>query len=789
MRVSHTFQILATHAAQQQAHLRMEVVQLLFQLRSVPDASGLLRMSAADMPCLAVACSPEAAQQGLSSTGANRRSRQQQRRTPTRLSRAVSESSLLSSGSSSSASGAISRGPSPDVSSAGAKTTTAEVAEVELPETGMLPLQVLLDVVFDEVLPSETNVDVFQECMRGVTAWVSDGHIAAALDLTKVVLRLCDSLQNGTFGQKLPSASFRGEARRLGYVALTAALGFLPLRVAPAHHGRVLGAYAGGLGDPSASVGERIACTVGLALAANVLPDATVEVLANGAFTARLLEACGDGMGALRGPLVYMLDSVTRAITRRCTKSEALCDASFTRPLARVLMALADRRHAPESWLVAIAHQVLFALHATTRPQGRSALRKLVAPWLDEQVAKHACAVAKGSRDLLYSFIDARIEPIETQSSRPQTAVDAYFGGSEALAASPPVLAFGNNGSVVSVRSGVQGWIEVTVQRAAGGTRWMLQLQGASAMGELSGDNDEVLERAMMQLPGFGGAGVRRLCAPFALDEAEEAQALLSDSAGDSAATSGASTPNSVATPTGPSPHLQARAALHRAIKVLEVTPAVEIGAVGVLFVRGGAGLRTEAEVLAETGGSPAYEAMLRGLGTRVRLAGHLGYAGGMDTSGSNADGAWMLVHRTVATSLVFHVATLMPNASGDDASLNKKRHIGNDYVSIVWLDGVADADTTFSLDDISSQFAQVFITVRRVHGRDLYAVQLECRPPLEPVLPLPLRHRVICPGDALAGMLRALASQAHAGAVRNTRPSMWESRVLQIETILRKFS
>ena len=37
--------------------------------------------------------------------------------------------------------------------------------------------------------------------------------------------------------------------------------------------------------------------------------------------------------------------------------------------------------------------------------------------------------------------------------------------------------------------------------------------------------------------------------------------------------------------------------------------------------------------------------------------------------------------------SVIFHIATLMPNKESDPNCNSKKRHIGNDYVTIVYND------------------------------------------------------------------------------------------------------
>jgi hypothetical protein len=64
-------------------------------------------------------------------------------------------------------------------------------------------------------------------------------------------------------------------------------------------------------------------------------------------------------------------------------------------------------------------------------------------------------------------------------------------------------------------------------------------------------------------------------------------------------------------------------------------------------------------------------------------------FTGGLDTV-ADADGAYAYYWKDDVTQIVFHVATLMPGGSGgpdDLAWVNRKRHIGNDYVTIVYND------------------------------------------------------------------------------------------------------
>lgn len=59
-------------------------------------------------------------------------------------------------------------------------------------------------------------------------------------------------------------------------------------------------------------------------------------------------------------------------------------------------------------------------------------------------------------------------------------------------------------------------------------------------------------------------------------------------------------------------------------------------------------------------------------------------FLGGLDQEGAE-DGKFTYVWQDDTIRVVFHIATLMPNITSDPKCVNKKRHIGNDNVIIVY--------------------------------------------------------------------------------------------------------
>lgn len=146
--------------------------------------------------------------------------------------------------------------------------------------------------------------------------------------------------------------------------------------------------------------------------------------------------------------------------------------------------------------------------------------------------------------------------------------------------------------------------------------------------------------------------------------------------------------------------------ALGRAIKLFDMTSALDSHRAGVIYV--GERQKTEDEILWNHMGSPDYVQFVEGLGTLTRLKDAKFNTQGLDRA-NDMDGKHAVVWHNEVTELVFHVTTLMPN--NEDVKLNtsnKKRHIGNDFVNIVFNNSGAP----FAFDTFPSQFNTVYIVI-----------------------------------------------------------------------------
>ncbi|KAM4603434.1 signal-induced proliferation-associated 1-like protein 2 isoform 2-T2 [Polymixia lowei] len=131
---------------------------------------------------------------------------------------------------------------------------------------------------------------------------------------------------------------------------------------------------------------------------------------------------------------------------------------------------------------------------------------------------------------------------------------------------------------------------------------------------------------------------------------------------------------------------------------------------VGVLFCR--AGQSTEEEMYNNEKASPALENFLELLGQTVRLKGFTKYRAQLDTQ-TDSTGTHSLYTSYKDYELMFHVSTMLPHMPNNRQQLLRKRHIGNDIVTVVFQEPGA---LPFTPKNIRSHFQHVFIIVR-VHS------------------------------------------------------------------------
>lgn len=144
-------------------------------------------------------------------------------------------------------------------------------------------------------------------------------------------------------------------------------------------------------------------------------------------------------------------------------------------------------------------------------------------------------------------------------------------------------------------------------------------------------------------------------------------------------------------------------------------------------------GQTVEEELFGNNETSPEFDEFLDFLGQKIKLKDHKGYRGGLDIqNGHTGDVAIYEVFED--REIMFHVSTLLPYTNGDPQQLQRKRHIGNDIVAIVFQ----ERNTPFSPDMIASHFLHAFIVIQP-HTRRTYKISVTARdgvPFFGPALP-----------------------------------------------------
>ncbi|WYZ38543.1 hypothetical protein EsH8_III_000457 [Colletotrichum jinshuiense] len=241
---------------------------------------------------------------------------------------------------------------------------------------------------------------------------------------------------------------------------------------------------------------------------------------------------------------------------------------------------------------------------------------------------------------------------------------------------------------------------------------------------------------------------------------------------------------------------------VQRAVRVFDRNSTVDGHKVGVIYI--GEGQTNEAEILANVSGSSDYVAFLNGLGTLTKLKGSKFNTQGLDRE-YNTDGEYTFCWRDKVTEMVFHVITQMPtNLERDPLCINKKRHIGNDFVNIIFN----DSGMPFGFDTFPSEFNYVnivitpearasFLTIREnppSEGKHppFYKVQVMSKPGFPEISPASETKMVSL--RALPGFIRLLALNASvfclvwANREGGEHISSWRNRLREIKRLRDKY-
>ncbi|XP_048663601.1 signal-induced proliferation-associated protein 1 isoform X1 [Marmota marmota marmota] len=128
---------------------------------------------------------------------------------------------------------------------------------------------------------------------------------------------------------------------------------------------------------------------------------------------------------------------------------------------------------------------------------------------------------------------------------------------------------------------------------------------------------------------------------------------------------------------------------------------------VGILYCRAGQG--SEEEMYNNQEAGAAFTQFLTLLGDVVRLKGFESYRAQLDTK-TDSTGTHSLYTTYQDHEIMFHVSTMLPYTPNNQQQLLRKRHIGNDIVTIVFQE---PGSKPFCPTTIRSHFQHVFLVVR----------------------------------------------------------------------------
>ncbi|XP_046591861.1 GTPase-activating Rap/Ran-GAP domain-like protein 3 isoform X2 [Neodiprion lecontei] len=155
----------------------------------------------------------------------------------------------------------------------------------------------------------------------------------------------------------------------------------------------------------------------------------------------------------------------------------------------------------------------------------------------------------------------------------------------------------------------------------------------------------------------------------------------------------------------------------------------------GVVYAK--EGQTTDDEMLSNEKGSHDFHRFLDLLGERIRLKGWDKYRGGLDVKG-DMTGKESVYTVYAGHEVMFHVSTMLPHSKDNPQQLERKRHIGNDIVNVIFTDDPTALDS-FNPNCIKSQFTHVFAIVSSDSSGWRVAVYCdECVPLFGPSLPCP---------------------------------------------------
>ena len=145
----------------------------------------------------------------------------------------------------------------------------------------------------------------------------------------------------------------------------------------------------------------------------------------------------------------------------------------------------------------------------------------------------------------------------------------------------------------------------------------------------------------------------------------------------------------------------------------------------------------------------PHFREFIQNLGDCVDMEHHYGYDGALEHS-PNMNSIYYCDENF---EIMFHVGPIMKTHKDDPQQVYKKRHIGNDYITIVWCE-----NSDYNMQTISSQFNFVHIIIYTLPS-GYFCVQTLKKENFGSFGPL--SHIAVCKKESLAPLIRSTVKEA----------------------------
>ncbi|CAK1540548.1 unnamed protein product [Leptosia nina] len=198
---------------------------------------------------------------------------------------------------------------------------------------------------------------------------------------------------------------------------------------------------------------------------------------------------------------------------------------------------------------------------------------------------------------------------------------------------------------------------------------------------------------------------------------------------------------------------------------------------VGVMYCK--SGQSTEEEMYNNQEAGPAFVEFLQTLGQTVRLKDFDKYKAGLDNR-TDSTGLYSVYTTYQGCEIMFHVSTMLPYTPNNRQQLLRKRHIGNDIVTIVFQEPGA---APFTPRNIRSQFQHVFVIVRVIDPcteNTHYSIAVS-RAKEVPLFGPPIKDGAVYPkGEAFTDLLLSKIINGENAAIQSPKFSTMATRTRQ---------